>query len=68
VPNDHTKKVAKIFKKARLKQDLTQIELAELAGLSASSYGKIERTESKPSTESLRKLAKALKIDSSEVL
>ena len=60
MPNENTKKVAKIFKEARLKQGLTQIEIAEKAGLNPNSYAKIECAESEPSTESLTKLVKAL--------
>jgi transcriptional regulator with XRE-family HTH domain len=68
MPNEHTKKVANIFKEARLKQGLTQIDLAEKAGMNPNSYAKIERAESEPSTESLRKLVKALGIEPSKVI
>jgi transcriptional regulator with XRE-family HTH domain len=68
MPSEHTKRVAKIFEEARRKQGLTQSEVAEKAGLHPNSYAKIERAESEPSTESLRKLIKALKIDPSRVL
>jgi transcriptional regulator with XRE-family HTH domain len=68
MPSEHTKRVAKIFEDARHKQGLTQNEVAEKAGLHPNSYAKIERAESEPSTESLRKLIKALNIDPSKVL
>jgi len=58
---------ANIFKEARLRQGLTQVELAEKAGMHPNSYAKIERGESEPSTESLRRLIKALKIDPSKI-
>jgi len=54
-------------KDARLKQGLTQVELAEKAGMHPNSYAKIERGESEPSIESLRRLIKALKIDLSKI-
>ena len=68
MPNEHTIKVAKVFFEARQKQGLTQVEVAEKAGLHPNAYAKIERGESDPTTESLRKLIKALAIDPSKVL
>ena len=68
MPSEHTIKVAKIFEEARHKQGLTQSEVADKAGMHPNSYAKIERAESEPSTDSLRKLIKALKINPSEVL
>ena len=62
-----SEKAAKILKEARLKQGLTQVEVAERAGMHSNSYAKIERGESRPETESLGKLVKALKIDPSRI-
>ena len=58
---------ATILKEARIKQGLTQVELAEKAGMHPNSYAKIERGESEPSVESLRRLIKALKVDPSDI-
>jgi transcriptional regulator with XRE-family HTH domain len=65
---DHTRKVANIFREARQKQGLTQSQAAGKAGLNSNHYAKIERGEQDPSTESLRKIVKALNIDPSKVL
>lgn len=59
---------ATIFKEARLKKGLTQVELSEKAGLYPNAYAKIERGVSKPSPESIKKLIKALDIESSKIL
>lgn len=56
-----------ILKEARLKKGWTQEELAQKAGLGKNTYPKIERDESTPSTESIKKLIRALEIDSSKV-
>ncbi|OGL21741.1 hypothetical protein A2707_00070 [Candidatus Saccharibacteria bacterium RIFCSPHIGHO2_01_FULL_45_15] len=63
-----TKKVARKIKTARLTRNMTQAELAEKAGLSISFYAGVERAESTPSVETLAKLAKALKVKSSDLL
>jgi transcriptional regulator with XRE-family HTH domain len=63
-----SEKTARIIKEARLKQELTQVEVAEKAGLHPNAYAKIERGESEPTTDSLRKLIKALNIDASKIL
>jgi transcriptional regulator with XRE-family HTH domain len=46
----------------------TQLEVAEKASLTANAYARIERGERQPSSDSLRKLVKALGIDPSKVL
>jgi transcriptional regulator with XRE-family HTH domain len=61
------KTAAKIFKDARLKKDLTQVEAAKKAGLHPNTYAKIERGISKPAPSSIKKLARALDIDSSKI-
>ncbi len=47
----------------RIKQNLSQEELALKANLSRGAIGKIERYEVSPTIESLEKIALALKID-----
>ncbi len=61
------KTAAQILLAARQKLGLTQAVVAEKAGMNSNAYAKIERGESEPSTESLRKLIKALNIDRSEI-
>lgn len=59
---------AEILKEARLKSGLTQVELAEKAGLFPNAYAKIERGVSKPAPASIKKLVKALNIEASKIL
>jgi len=54
------------IKELRVKQKLTQDELAEKAGIHNKYQGKIERAEKRPSIETLFKLAKALNVKVSE--
>jgi len=61
------KSAAQIFKDARLKKGLTQVEVAKKAGLGDNTYPKIERGISKPSPESIKKLVKVLDIDPSKI-
>jgi transcriptional regulator with XRE-family HTH domain len=68
MPNEYTEKLAKIFLEARQELGLTQLEVAEKASLTANAYARIERGERQPSSDSLRKLVKALGIDPSKVL
>jgi transcriptional regulator with XRE-family HTH domain len=62
------KSLAQIFHEARLEKGLTQIVLAKKAGLYPNTYAKIERGEQKPSVPTIKKLAKVLDLDLSEVL
>jgi len=61
-------KIGKNLKKAREDKELTQEELAEKAGLSANYYAKIERGEINTTIDTLRKIAKALGVKSSDLL
>jgi transcriptional regulator with XRE-family HTH domain len=63
-----SKTAAKIFSEAREKKGLTQVEVADRAGIHPNTYAKIERGINKPSPESIKKLVKVLNIDSSKVL
>jgi DNA-binding XRE family transcriptional regulator len=55
-----SKKLGKMIKDARADKGLSQAELAESAGVSASEIGKIERGEKEPSRDVLKKMAKPL--------
>ena len=50
------------FKSAREKLRLTQLEVAEAAGVSTNYYAQMERGEVNPSVEILQKVKKILKI------
>lgn len=62
------KTAGQILREARLKKDLTQVEVADKAGIHPNTYAKIERGENKPSPESIKKLIKVLDIESSKIL
>lgn len=52
----------------RTKVKLSQEKLAELSDMNKNSIGAIERGESKPSIETLEKIAKALNIELKELV
>ena len=57
----------KFFKKRRKEKGLTQIQVAQKAGVYVNTYAKIERGEQEPSFPTVKKLAKALDIDLSDI-
>ena len=57
-----TKTIGKRIVKERKKQDLSQEELAEIAGLHRAYLGKIERGEYNVGIDNLKRITKALKI------
>ncbi|HSD98608.1 MAG TPA: helix-turn-helix transcriptional regulator [Patescibacteria group bacterium] len=61
-------KTGKSLKELRQKMKLTQVELAEKAGLHPNYYARLERGEEKPSIDTVKKLSKILKVSSSEIL
>jgi transcriptional regulator with XRE-family HTH domain len=56
------------LKQARTRRLLTQEELAEKAGISAATVVNIERNNQEPHFRTIRKLAKALDVDPTELL
>ena len=62
-----TMQIAMKLKQVRLKKNLTQLDLAEKAGVSVNNYAKIERGEIRPSVKTLEKVIKALGIESSSI-
>jgi len=62
------KKVAKKLKAIRQDRHLTQLEVAEKAGISTNYYARIERGDTAISMEIFEKLVKALKVHSSDIL
>lgn len=63
-----SKKIGKNLRKIREKKEITQEQLALDAGLNRAYIGYIERGERNPSTETLVKLAKALKVSPKDLL
>lgn len=61
-------KIAENLRKARLGAGFTQLELAKKSGLSTNYIPRIERADVSPTVETLEKLAKALKLNSSDIL
>jgi transcriptional regulator with XRE-family HTH domain len=56
------------LKNTRIRRLLTQEELAEKAGVSAATVVNIERNNQEPHFRTIRKLAKALDIDPTELV
>ncbi len=54
--------IAKIFKDAREKAELTQSEVAEKAGIHVNYYARIERAEVAPRGDIINKIAQALDV------
>ena len=62
-----SKYIARNIKQIRLQKGLTQAELAKKAGINSNYYAKIERSDLKPSVDTLEKIIKALGVKSSDV-
>jgi transcriptional regulator with XRE-family HTH domain len=56
------------LKEIRTRRLLTQEELAEKAGVSAATVVNVERNNQEPHFRTIRKLAKALEVDPTELL
>ena len=56
------------LKNVRTRRLLTQDELAEMAGVSQSTIANIERNNAEPQFRTIRKLAKALDVDPTDLL
>lgn len=63
-----SKQIAAKLKQVRLQKGLSQVGVAEKAGISTNYYARVERAEVKPSVEILEKIIKALKVKSSDIL
>jgi transcriptional regulator with XRE-family HTH domain len=60
--------IGRKLKEARVRRLLTQEELAEKAGVSPSTVVNIERDQTVPHFRTIRKLAKALDVDPTELV
>lgn len=56
------------LKRIRVSKALTQVEVAERAGISPSTVVLVERNQSEPHMSTVRKLAKALGVEPSELV
>jgi transcriptional regulator with XRE-family HTH domain len=56
------------LKTLRIRRALTQQELAERAGISSNALNRIELNKAEPHMSTLRKLARALDVDPTELL
>jgi transcriptional regulator with XRE-family HTH domain len=56
------------LKNLRIRRALTQQELADRAGVSSNTLNRIELNKAEPHMSTLRKLAKALDVDPSELV
>ena len=56
------------LKTLRIRRALTQQELADRAGISSNALNRIELNKAEPHMSTLRKLAKALDVDPTELL
>lgn len=67
IDNNNGKNLSKILKQRRLMTLLTLRELATVSGISSSHLGRVEREERFPSASILRKIAKPLGFEESEL-
>jgi transcriptional regulator with XRE-family HTH domain len=56
------------LKNLRIRRALTQQELADRAGVSSNALNRIEQNKAEPHMSTLRKLAKALDVDPTELV
>ena len=56
-----------VLKQARIKKNLTQIEVDEKAQIHPNTYAKIERDEQDPSFATIKNLAKVLDVNISDI-
>ena len=61
-------KIGENLKRLRTRAALTQAELAERAGLTTAAVARVERDEADPRMTSVRKLARALGVEPSELV
>lgn len=61
-------KIGRKLKKARLDQEMTQVDVAVKADISTNYYARIERGEVNPSIDVFEDIVKALKVKSSKII
>lgn len=65
---DDAKKLGENLKKLRVKKDISQIELARILGVDRSFVSNMENGKNNPTLSTLRKIASALGVSTSELL
>jgi len=58
---------ASIFKKAREHKALTQIDVAQEAGIHINTYARIERGDQIPTFQTIKKVAKVLELNVADI-
>ena len=61
-------KIGKSVRRVRIERFMSQAELSKVAGVSPAHLGRIERNEHDPHLSTIRKIAKALGVDPSELV
>ena len=61
------KSAGHLFKEARLKKGLTQVEVAEKSGIHINTYTRVERGEQEPSFATIKKLANVLDVNLEDI-
>ncbi len=65
---DDAKKLGENLKKLRVKKDISQIELARILSVDRSFVSNVENGKNNPTLSTLRKIASALGVSTSELL
>jgi transcriptional regulator with XRE-family HTH domain len=65
---DTSKQIGNNIKEIREKVKLSQVQVADKAGISVNYFARLERGEVNPSAEILKNIAKALDVKSSDIL
>ena len=65
---DTGKKIGEKIKEIREKAKLTQVQVAQKAGIHVNYFARLERGEVNPSVEIVQNIAKALKVKSGDIL
>ncbi|MCL4384571.1 helix-turn-helix domain-containing protein [Patescibacteria group bacterium] len=63
-----SEQIGRKVKEIREKANLTQAQVADKAGIHVNYFARLERGEVNPSADILEKIAKALKVASSDIL
>ena len=65
---DTSKKIGDKIKEIRKKKKLTQVEVAQKAGIHFNYFARLERGEVNPSIQTIESIANALKVKSGDIL
>lgn len=65
---DTSKQIGDKIKEIREKAKLTQVQVAQKAGIHRNYFARLERGEVNPSVEIVQNIAKALKVKSGDIL